>query len=428
MLRNSSPCEDAPNLAGGEENSARVTESSVINTGFEKEAKLPRQDWIMLPALSLLTVCFILGSAELIGWWMFPYLDGAGEECIVFNNPSIVARGIPNCACREKIPEGERTEYRFNNCGYRTNLQCGTKSPGAYRIVLIGGSSAMGMRVPNEKTFAVLLPSKLSQRTGRHVELYNEGMPWRPPHIIALHFQEVLAAKPDMILWILSDADVWNRLFTPPDPGLSQAVSGPSPYRNARQILAAALSLAKKSTRLHSIILLRHLLYESQSRLITKYLARKPDEPYAQRIHGPEFMRTKPSAEWQSRLKDFDNDVADMQAQAKAAGVPLVAVLLPERAQAAMISRGEWPAGFDPYKLDNELRSMMASHGVTYFDILPDFRNVPNSEQDFFPLDVHPNALGHAFIAELLARALTNGSVPALRVAAPRQAGLEQRK
>ena len=56
--------------------------------------------------------------------------------------------------------------------------------------------------------------------------------------------------------------------------------------------------------------------------------------------------------------------------------MPLVAALLPQRAQAAMISRSRWPAGFDPYKLDNELRSMVVSHGGTYVDILPDFRNI----------------------------------------------------
>jgi hypothetical protein len=85
-----------------------------------------------------------------------------------------------------------------------------------------------------------------------------------------------------------------------------------------------------------------------------------------------------------------------------------------------------WPAGFDPYKLDNELRSMIESHGGTYVDILPDFRNIPNTEQGFFPLDVHPNARGHAIICGLLAREITNGAVPVLRVAAPQKAALEQ--
>jgi hypothetical protein len=322
--------------------------------------------------------------------------------------------------CREKIPEGEATEYRFNSCGHRTDLQCGTKPPGAYRIVMIGGSSAMGMRVPNEKTFAALLPAELSRRTGRHVELYNEGMPWRPPHIVALHFNEVLAPKPDMILWLLHPSDIWNQVLQLPGSGPSHAppaFSALSPYRQARRIVGTLF--------LDDMFLLRHSLYTSQSQLIASYLAEKPDAPDEQKLHGPEFLRTAPSAEWQSHLRDLDRDVADMVAQARAAGVPLVATLLPQRAQAAMISRGGWPAGFDPYKLDKELDSMIVSHGGTYVDILPDFRGIPNPEQGFFPLDVHPNARGHALISGMLARELTNGAVPGLRVAALQKAVLE---
>ena len=190
--------------------------------------------------------------------------------------------------------------------------------------------------------------------------------------------------------------------------------------------MGAALNRVKVEVS-HSVFLFRHFLYESQSQLVISYLAEKPDAPYMQKIHGPEFLRTAPSAEWQSHLRGLNGDVADIEAQARAAGVPVVAVLLPQRAQAAIISRGGvWPAGFDPYKLDNELRSMIGNHGGTYLDILPDFRNIPNSEQGFFPLETHPNARGHAMISGLLARELTNGAVPVLKVAAQQRAVLEE--
>jgi len=38
-------------------------------------------------------------------------------------------------------------------------------------------------------------------------------------------------------------------------------------------------------------------------------------------------------------------------------------------------------AGHDPYKLSDEVRSIVVSHGGTYADILPDYRGVPNPEQ-----------------------------------------------
>jgi hypothetical protein len=127
-------------------------------------------------------------------------------------------------------------------------------------------------------------------------------------------------------------------------------------------------------------------------------------------------------------LQDFDSYAGDMEARANAAGVPLVIVLLPYRAHAAMISMGEWPAGYDPYKLDQDMRTIVTRHGGTYIDILPDYRNVPDPEEGYFPVDRHPNAHGHAMIARMLAKELTSGAVPALKVVAQPQATLEQRR
>jgi len=106
--------------------------------------------------------------------------------------------------------------------------------------------------------------------------------------------------------------------------------------------------------------------------------------------------------------------------------VPLVVVLVPNRPQAAMISMGEWPAGYDPYKLDDELRSIVTSHGGTYIDILPEYRNMPNPEQHYFPVEGHLDADGHGIVSEILARELTSGAIPALKVAAQPQVAQEQ--
>ena len=131
-----------------------------------------------------------------------------GENCLVIKDPSNGARGIPNCVIWEKIPEGKPTEYRFNSSGYRDNADFGPKSPGTYRIVMVGTSVAAGFRVPQEQTVGALLPAELSRRTGRKVEVYNEALPWRTPSSISRNFNEALASNPDMILWLLSPLDI----------------------------------------------------------------------------------------------------------------------------------------------------------------------------------------------------------------------------
>jgi hypothetical protein len=155
-------------------------------------------------------------------------------------------------------------------------------------------------------------------------------------------------------------------------------------------------------------LLLEHFLYESQTQYVKSYLRNDDTEAG--------FLKTEPSKSWQNFLWYFDRDVAHIAGKSKEAGVPLVVVLLPNRAQTAMISMGEWPAGHDPYKLSDEVRSIVVSHGGTYADILPDYRGVPNPEQGYFPKDGHPNAAGHATISRVIARELTSGAVPALRV------------
>jgi hypothetical protein len=87
---------------------------------------------------------------------------------------------------------------------------------------------------------------------------------------------------------------------------------------------------------------------------------------------------------------------------------------------------GEWPAGYNPYKLDDELRPLITRHGGTYIDILPGFRDIPNPEQYYYPVDGHPNADGNRIISGLLANVLTGGAVPALQVAEQPKTAQEQ--
>jgi hypothetical protein len=68
-----------------------------------------------------------------------------------------------------------------------------------------------------------------------------------------------------------------------------------------------------------------------------------------------------------------------------------------------------------PYKLDDELRAVIVPHGGTYVDILPDYRNMPNPEQYYFPVDHHRDAEGHGIIVSLLAKEISGGAVPALK-------------
>jgi hypothetical protein len=401
-----------------------MMESTANDRGIAQEAKLPRRDWILLPLLSLLTVCLLAGSTELIARKMFSYAPTSVYNCIVMDDSSTGFRAIPNSVCWGKGPESPPVEYRFNSCGHRAGMECGPKPQGSYRIVMAGSSVAMGDLVQRDQTLAALLPSELTKRTGRKIDVYNEGMMQESAATIALRFKEFIAAKPDMILWILTPWDVQHASFTlPPAPKVpekrvflgatrqhvEQALATKSVPEAVHGILETIEDLLQASS---SKLMLQHFLFESQSLYLKSALSTGD---------SAEFLKNQSSVERQDRLRDFDLSYAEIEGQAAAAGQPLVVMLAPDRVQAAMLSRGEWPSGFDPYKLDNELRTIVQSHGGIYIDILPAFHGIPNAEQYYLPFDGHPNAGGHRIVAGLLAKALTDGAVPELSIPAQPQ-------
>jgi hypothetical protein len=321
------------------------------------------------------------------------------------------------------------TRYAFNRSGDREDVERGPKAPGAYRIVMTGTSLAIGRYVPRESTLAALLPAELERRTGRQIDLYNESMMQGFPVSTAMRFDEILAAQPDLILWIVVPLDLD---YTPAELNRQEPPPLPASAGKARS-MERAWYLLKKAyagdtiaemfrehfNRTRTALMLRHALYESQSRYVKSFLKGGQDA---------EFLRTSPSAEWQKKLGEFDSDTKEVASRAKAAGVPLAAVLVPNRAQAAMISMGQWPQGYDPYKLNEAVRSTIVRHGGIYIDIMPGFRGIANPERDYYPVDGHPDAGGHAMIAALLANGLTNGAVPALRPPGEEKVALEQRR
>jgi len=409
---------------------ANMPHSSVNNIDNGEGAKLPRRDWILMPMLGLLTICLVALSVNSIASRMYSASQSTVYSCLTENDQLVAAWGIPNTICMQKDFETELSEYRFNGCGHRAGMECGPKPPGTFRIVVIGSSVAFGMSVPREKSFAGLLPAELSSRVGRRVEIYNVAMINGFPCSVALHLDEAFAAQPDMILWALTSPDIGHSSvddsYTAPPSIAKLGISARMQYRvtrllaasNVQQAIITAWDLHRDQwvTRLWktpSGILLNHLLYASQRQYMKSFLMSSDGESG--------FLKMDPSDKWRDNLLHFDRDVAQITSRTRAAGVPLVATYLPSRGQATMISMNEWPTGYDPYELDHELRSIITSYGGIYLDVLPSFRNVHDLQADYYAVEGHPNARGHAIFATLLAERLTSGSVPALTVAAQPQ-------
>jgi hypothetical protein len=283
----------------------------------------------------------------------------------------------------------------------------------------------MGLRVPDEDTFARLLPLQLLEQTGRKVEIYNESIEGTGgiPPTVDNRIDEALNVKPDLILWVLTPWDLENaaRSSSTVVHAEAECRSGckVSAMARAQTVLSGVVHSARDLwTRTRTNAMVRHYLYQSRTLYMHSYFS-GPDE-----TNG--FLKTTPSPLWQSRLQGFESYFADVEQQARAAGVPVMVTLVPNRAQAAMISMGQWPSGFDPYKLDNELRLIVDRNGGTYVEISSAFRDVPNAESHYFPLDGHPDSDAHRIISTLLAKQIAGGTVPPLTVSAAKLGSQEQ--
>jgi hypothetical protein len=402
-----------------------------------KESRLPRRDWIVLPLISLMTVVLLLGSTEMIAR---VETGGVSEQegvgpCIVSNDLTTGVRFVPDSECRDRIMESRWTDYKFNSRGHRAGWEYGQKDRGTYRIVMTGSSIAFGFVVDREKSFAALLPGEISARTGRKVELYNESMGYAgggTPHGVLIQLNEVFAAKPDAILWVLTPYDIenvdsigWVRGSNqntaaavdanPPAPThFEQTVSKVSSKFGIKSIPEPVLQWADKTnSQLQFQNFLKQFLYKSQSLYVNASLNGPPEKIG--------FLNKKWTPLWNDRLHDFDGYAGSLIAKARDAGIPVIAVFVPDGQLAAIISQGEWPADDDPFKLDHELAASITRQGGTYIDILPDFQKQANSEQGYFRFNGHPDAAGHAEIAKMIASQITSGAVPALRATAPAQ-------
>jgi len=351
-----------------------------------------RWDWLFLPLLSVFTIMGLVVFGDVLQQRAFRAQDHSWASCVVFDPSLNSLRGIPNSTCLYKHPEFPILEYKFNRCGDYANQDCGPKPANTYRIVMIGSSFAMGLGVEKSQTFASLLPAEITKRTQKRVELYNMSMLWQVPRVVNRRFPEVLAKGPDLVLWAITPWDLEKDTQLLPDEIRTIL---PKEGENESRTAGKGLSF-----------LISHFIAKSKSHYL-RSITEGDDDTVG-------YLRASLSTKWTMRLDSLDTDLKQVVFQAKAAGVPLAVTLLPNRPTSALVSTTELPPGFAPYNLDAQLRRMVQRDGGIYVEILPGLRSIPDPEQNYFPLDGHPDKRGHLVLADLLADGLTQGEFPPL--------------
>lgn len=356
-----------------------VTESPVAQ-------KISRRDLAVVPLISLATVLAICLCAEFLSRQIWP--EQLDDPCL-YHSQVLGERHRPNCVMILKNVEGPEVWYRTNACGYRGSADCGPKAQGTIRIAILGTSAAFGLYVPSEDFFANRAEPQLSKLWGHPVEFENLGdigFDWSKSNVL---LNEVRALKPDAVFLLLTPFDLTR-------------MDSLQAYRKRGSATAESKVSAWTWTQL------RVLLRESRACYMAQHFLLRDEKFYFrsfERYADPfDVSRTPSPPLVQERLARMDEMVGRLTRSLDEANIPSYLLALPNRVEAALISRDKQMPDMDAYAFPNRMKEIAERHGMTYIDLVPDFRATPNAERMFYRVDGHPNAEAHALLAHAIVK------------------------
>ncbi len=342
--------------------------------------RLPPRDYILLPAIFVLTILVLLGGGEVAARLIYVQ-DDSIEPC-EYATPTGF-RYHPQCTSHTKVWEGPWVTQHFNDCGYRSGESCATPPAGGSRIVVVGSSTARGALVNYADSFAARASAALSKQCGRPVDFQNLGTEPTDVDRIDLRMPEALALHPTAIAMIVGPFDLIH--LKDPPPTAHQVTAAP------RFNLQAAVGLLRES---RLFLLMQYYLYRDPAFQVRAFLLNKDPADY---------VRAPLSLAWQQRVADLGNLLGRMTEQTKS--TPLLLFYIPERAQVGLVHAVADPPGIDPFVLGRAVRQEAARHGVKVFDTTKAFADAPDFGSLFYLTDGHPQAGGHAALADAVDQA-----------------------
>ncbi len=367
----------------------------------DSRSALPKGDYVLLPLISLATILLMFVCSEVLT--RIVWAEKTANACMIHDKVG-GDRFRPNCTVQLKNAEGPWAPYHFNECGYRSKTSCGTKPPETLRIAVVGSSVSEGLFVPYEQTWFARARSELNRACSRPVDVQNMGIQGSSPVYVYRRLKEALALKPDVIIYSLGPFDLEQQI----DPvelaernQPSRTLPREAVHWNPEPLKRLQLFLVGSRT----VLVAQHFLFANRDLYLRTYML------YGDKV---DFLRRPLTSAWQKRFADFDLIVGDMADKLKTAGIPLILVPSPSRAEAAMLSSpSQLPSNIDPAAFGRQIESIASKHGVEYVNLMDAFSRIPNSQNLFYVVDSHATSDGQQVIAQSLVEKLEDGTVPA---------------
>ncbi|MFH1245218.1 MAG: SGNH/GDSL hydrolase family protein [Candidatus Omnitrophota bacterium] len=308
------------------------------------------------------TVLFVLGVVLLLfffeGILRLYNLNGRNYEIEMWKYGKLFKRRAanPNLGV-EQVPlkrgRLQNTEISINSAGFRDKEYLIPKPKDVYRIIVLGSSITFGWGVSEDKTYVSLVEKYLEERTGKRVELINAAVPnYNTVREIESFFEKCLPFDPDMV--ILS--------YFLNDPEIQQVKSGNFFLKNSQTAV---------------------LLWSKCQQVSRRMGVKEELSAYYERLYSEDY------AGWQQCRQSMRK----LMLYSKENNVDVLVAMIPD-----MHNLQNYP-----FKNIHEFVRKKASElGFSFLDFYDSLKDVRACEIWAMPGDPHPNAKGHAIMADAL--------------------------
>jgi hypothetical protein len=350
-----------------------------------------RSDWVVLPAVALLTAASCIAGLELAARLVMP--EQLAEPC---QTPAGTFRA--GCVSHMKAAEGPWTTVAFNDCGSRSIHPC-EALPTEERVVVIGSSVSRGFAVRYQDMFAPRAEAMLARACSTPVVFQNLAIRWptEPDSAawsnVTAAAREAAALRPRTILMFVT---AWD-LSQYHEEGSAAARSGWKATSVFRVLSSIARTVRQAREGSRFVLAMRYFLNRREQVYVDGQLSKADETGY---------LRSAWSTAWDARIAMAARFAEPVAAEARVAGANFAMVYVPFEVDVLLAERNAVEADTNPFALPNRLGAAASSHNWQFIDTLPTFAEADPHHLQFYRINGHPNAVGHAAIARAIAHAL----------------------
>jgi hypothetical protein len=279
--------------------------------------------------------------------------------------------------------------FHLNSRGFKDVEHSTQKAVDTFRILGIGDSFAFGV-VPYTNNYLTLLKDKLN-RSGKHVELINMGIPGTDPaDYLSLFVHEGLELKPDMVLlsfFIGNDFD--ERLRT--------LLS----YSYAASAIKFLIDL---NTKFEGRIIHGNGRYDDNAKTVT-------DAQYLKLERAGSSIFWRNNKQFERDFTDTWSHVREMNQICVRLGIRFLVVVIPDELQVndqlqqSVIDASRLPPESFDFGLPNKmLTAKFRESDIDYIDLRDDFASISKTMRLYKPNDTHWNVAGNRTASEIIAK------------------------